>query len=241
MNDAYTRRLAREAAQANLNQFKGLWGHPPSGAELTADGFGDRGERLRAQGKVSITVQTTAEPMLPALLAATPVSAGGGADASTKAADDLRAFADHAHRAGAKLDDLADVTALCVKLLYEVHTSRVLTDRQYASTVKLFTDFYLTDPMWTGLPDAGRQLACEQAELAALRNWREYRHMVDVQIPKEIATYGYSTSLNLTTGWEAKRQLDGIFAFGGLKFDDYTLTEQGLVPRRANSRAAPAR
>jgi hypothetical protein len=229
-NDSYARRLARDAAQANLNQFKGLWGHPPTGVELTEGGFGDRGERLRAQGKATPAFQVTSEPMWPALLAVTPVSAGGGADAAKKAADDLRAFGEHAQRAGTKLNNLADITALCVKLLYEVHAGRVLTDRQYASTVQLFTDFYLTDPMWTGLPDDGRQLACEQAEVAALRNWREYRRIVEVELPKQLAAAGYTTNLNLTNGWEAKRQLDGIFAFGGLKFDDYTLTEEGFIP-----------
>lgn len=34
-----------------LGQFKGLWPFPLSGLELTADGFGDRGERLKAEGK----------------------------------------------------------------------------------------------------------------------------------------------------------------------------------------------
>ena len=92
----YARRMAREAAQANLNQLKDLWGHPPSGVELTPNGFGDRGERLRAQGKATTTFQLTAEPILPAFQAVTPATAGGGAEAAKKAADDLRAFGEHA-------------------------------------------------------------------------------------------------------------------------------------------------
>src|SRR5262249_8176744 len=144
--------------------------------------------------------------------------------------------------AGLAMNDLAQVSALCVKLYYIVYANRELTDRQYAALVKLFANYYFADPAWRGLPDESRELACEQASVAALRNWREYRRICDVEIPKRVAEWkrilgnqGYTAggliaSLFTAQQSQAKRQLDAIFAFGGLKFDDYTLTEEGFIP-----------
>src|SRR5439155_9188318 len=74
--------------------------------------------------------------------------------------------------------------------------------------------------------------------------WQEYRGVVDVETPKKIAewkriTGGDASTFGSIAGWpdaavrgEAKRRLDAMFAFGGLTFDDYTLTDDGLEPRR---------
>ncbi|HEY7115351.1 MAG TPA: DUF6683 family protein [Tepidisphaeraceae bacterium] len=244
-NDPYVRRVARDQALTNLGQFKGLWPYPVSGIELTPDGFGDRGERLKAQGRLTTAFGATPQPLLPAELAATPANAGGGAAASQQVANELRAFADQAKRAGARTDDLAQASALCVKLYYHVYSGgQDLSERQFASVVKISAGYYLSDPMWMGLADEGRQRAIEQAAVGAERLWQEYRRIVEVETPAKIAEWkrisGGDTSRfgslagwpDQTVRWEAKRRLDAMFAFGGLKFDDYTLTEDGLEPRR---------
>jgi hypothetical protein len=244
-NDPYVRRVAREQALTNLGQFKGLWPSPVSGVELTPDGFGDRGEHLKAEGRQTTAFRATPQPLLPAQLAATPANAGGGAAASRQVADELGAFAEQAARAGARTDDLAQASALCVKLYYHVYSGgQDLSERQFASVVKLSAGYYLSDPMWVGLPDEGRQQAIEQAAAGAVRTWREYRRVVEVEIPKQIAewkrlTGGDASNFGAVAGWpdtavrgEAKRRLDAMFAFGGLTFDDYTLTDDGLEPRR---------
>jgi hypothetical protein len=244
-NDPYARRVARDQALTNLGQFKGLWPYPVSGVELTPDGFGDRGERLKAQGRLTTAFRATPQPLLPAELAATPANAGGGAAVAQQVADELRAFADQAKRIGARTDDLAQASALCVKLYHHVYSGGYdLSDRQFASVVKISAGYYLSDPMWIGLPDEARQRAIEQAAAAAVRNWLEYRRIVEVEIPKQIAewkriTGGDASAFGVVAGWpdaavrgEAKRRLDTMFAFGGLTFDDYTLTDDGLEPRR---------
>jgi hypothetical protein len=244
-NDPYVRRVAREQALTNLGQFKGLWAYPVSGVELTPDGFGDRGERLKAQGKLTTAFRATAQPLLPAELAATPANAGGGAAAAQRVGDELRAFDEHAKRAGARTDDLAQASALCVKLYYHVYSGGYdLSERQFASVVKISAGYYLSDPMWIGLPDEARQRTIEQAAFAAVRMWQEYRRVVEVETPKTIAewkriTGGEASTFGATAGWpdqtvrwSAKRQLDAMFKFGGLTFEDYTLTDDGLEPRR---------
>lgn len=247
-SDPYNRRVARDQALTNLGQFKGLWPYPPSGPELTPDGFGDRGERLKSQGRLTTAFRPTSQPLLPAELAATPANAGGGPAASRQVADELRAFADHAQRAHARTDDLAQATAVCIKLYYHVHSGgHDLTDRQFASVVKISATFYLSDPMWAGLPDEPRQRAIEQAAVDAVRLFQEYRHIVEVVTPQKIAewkrlapdnhifAFGSIAGMpDQTVRWEAKRRLDAMFATAGLKFDDYTLTEDGLEPHRAN-------
>ena len=244
-NDPYVRRVARDQALTNLGQFNGLWPYPVSGIELTPDGFGDRGERLKAQGRLTTAFRATPQPLLPAELAATPANAGGGPAVSQQVADELRAFADHAKRAGARTDDLAQASALCVKLYYHVYIGgQDLSERQYASVVKISAGYYLSDPMWIGLPDEARQRVIEQAAAAAERLWQEYRQVVEVETPKKIAEWKHLTGGDASTfgslagwpdqtvRWSAKRQLDAMFAFGGLTFDDYTLTDDGLEPRR---------
>lgn len=244
-SDPYTRRVARDQALTNLRQFAGLWPYPVSGVELTPDGFGDRGERLKAQGRLTTAFRTTPQPLLPAEFAATPVGAGGGPAASQQVASELRTFADQAKRTGARTDDLAQASALCVKLYWHVYSGgQDLSERQYASVVKISAGYYLADPMWNGLPDEARQRAIEQAAVGAVRLWQEYRGVVEVEIPKKIAewkriTGGDTSTFGSLAGWpdaavrgEAKRRLDAMFAFGGLKFDDYTLTDDGLEPRR---------
>jgi hypothetical protein len=244
-SDPYARRVARDQALTNLGQFKGLWPYPVSGVELTPDGFGDRGERLKAQGRLTTAFRATPQPLLPAELAATPASAGGGPAASQQVANELRAFAEHAKRAGAHTDDLAQASALCVKLYYHVYSGgQDLSERQFASVVRISTGYYLSDPMWIGLPDEARQRTIEQAAAPAERLWQEYRRIVDVETPKKIAEWkrlsgGDASTFGATAGWpdqtvrwEAKRRLDAMFKFGGLTFDDYTLTDDGLEPRR---------
>jgi hypothetical protein len=244
-NDPYVRRVARDQALTNLGQFKGLWPHPVSGVELTQDGFGDRGERLKAQGRLTTAFRATPQPLLPAQLATTPASAGGGDAAARQAADELRVFGEHANRAGARTDDLAQASALCVKLYYHVYSGgQDLSARQFGSVVKLSSGYYLSDPMWEGLADEARQQSIEQAAVGAVRTWREYRRIVDVDTPKQIVdwkrlTGGDASNFGAVAGWpdaavraEAKRRLDAMFAFGGLTFDDYTLTDEGLEPRR---------
>jgi hypothetical protein len=243
-NDPYARQVARDQALTNLGQFKELWPHPLSGVELTPGGFGDRGERLKAQGRLTTAFRATPQPMLPAQLAATPANAGGGPAASRQVADELRAFAEQAKRSGSRIDDLAQASAVCVKLYYHVYSGgRDLSERQFASVVKLSADYYLSDPMWAGSPDEARQLAIEQAEVATVRTWHEYRRIVEVEIPKDIAEWkrigGDPANFGSIAGWpdsairsEAKRRLNAMFEFGGLKFDNYTLTEDGFEPHR---------
>lgn len=243
-SDPYLRRVARDQATTNLGQFKGLWPHPLSGVELTPEGFGDRGERLKAQGKLTTAFRATPQPLLPAQQAAAPASAGGGAAVGQQLADELGAFAEQAKRLGSRCDDLAHATALCVKLYYHVYSGgRELSSQQYAATVKLFADHYLSDPAWAGMTDEARQLACEQAAVAAVRHWRQYRHLVEVEIPQQIAQWkrigGDASNFGAITGWpdaalrsEAKRRLDGMFALGTRKFDDFTLTEDGFEAHR---------
>jgi len=244
-NDPYTRRVARDQALTNLGQFKGLWPYPVSGVELTQDGFGDRGERLKAQSRLTTAFRATPQPLLPAELAATPASAGGGPAASQQVANELRTFADQAKRAGARTDDLSQASALCVKLYYHVYSGgQDLSERQFASVVKISAGYYLSDPIWIGQPDEARQRTIEQAAAAAERLWLEYRRVVDVETPKEIARWkqlsGGDTSRfgaiagwpDQTVRWTAKRRLDAMFKFGGLTFDDYTLTSDALEPRR---------
>jgi len=244
-SDPYARRVARDQALTNLGQFKGLWPYPVSGVELTSDGFGDRGQRLKAQGGLTTAFRPTPQPLLPAELAAMPAGAGGGPAAARQVADELRAFAELATRAGARTDDLAQASALCVKLYYHVFSGgQDLSERQFASVVKISAGYYLSDPMWIGLPDEARQRVIEQAAVEAVRIWQEYRRVVEVETPEKIAqwkriTGGDASTFGATAGWPdqsvqwtAKRRLDAMFAFGGLKFDDYTLTEDGLEPRR---------
>jgi hypothetical protein len=246
-SDPYARRQARDQAVTNLGQFKGLWVYPMSGVELTPDGFGDRGERLKAQGRLTTAFRATPQPLLPAQLAATPANAGGGPAVAQQVANELGAFAALAKHSGSPTDDLAHATAVCVKLYYHVYSGgQNLGPRQYASTVKLFADYYLSDPMWAGLPDEARQLACEQAEVAAVRNWQEYRRIVEVEIPRQAAEWkrlaggndialsiaGIAPPPDAAIRSEAKRRLDAMFEFGGRKFDNYTLTEGGFEARR---------
>ena len=243
-SDPYVRRVARDQALTNLGQFKGLWPYPVSGVELTPDGFGDRGERLKAQGRVTTAFRATPRPLLPAELAATPANAGGGAAPSQQVADELKVFAEHAERAGARTDDLAQASALCVKLYYHVYSGgQDLSERQFASVVQISTGYYLSDPMWIGLPDETRQRAIEQAAAPAVRLWQEYRRIVE-DTPRQIADWKRLSGGDVsnfgsiagwpdqTVRWEAKRQLDAMFAFGGLTFNDYTLSDEGLEPRR---------
>jgi hypothetical protein len=246
-NDPYARRQARDQALTNLSQFKSLWPYPLSGVELTPDGFGDRGVRLREQGKLTTAFRPTPQPLLPAQLAATPANAGGGAAASQQVANELCAFAEQAKKSGARTDDLAQASAVCVKLYYHVYSGgRDLTERQFASLVKLSGDHYMSDPMWAGLPDESRQLAIEQAAVAAVRNWQEYRRIIEVEIPKQaaearrlaggnasaLAIIGIAGPPDAAIRSEAKRRLEGMFDFGGLKFNNYTLTEDGFEARR---------
>jgi hypothetical protein len=244
-NDPYVRRVARDQALANLGQFQGLWPYPVSGVELTPDGFGDRGERLKAQGHLTTAFRATPQPLLPAELAATPANVGGGAAAAQQVAAELSAFADHAKQIGARTDDLAQASALCVRLYYHVYSGAYdLSDRQFASVVKISAGYYLSDPMWMGLPDEARQRTIEQAAFPALRLWQEYRRIVEVETPQKIAEWkrlagGDASKFGSIAGWpdqtvrwEAKRRLDAMFDFGGLKFEDYTLTDDGLEPHR---------
>jgi hypothetical protein len=213
--------------------------------ELTPDGLGDRGESLKAQGRVTTAFRATPQPLLPAELAATPASAGGGPAAAQQVANELRTFADEAKRAGARTDDLAQASALCVKLYYHVYSGgQDLNDRQFASVVKISAGYYLSEPMWIGLPDEARQRVIEQATAGAMRLWQQYRHVVEVETPQKIAewkrlTGGDASTFGSLAGWpdqtvrwEAKRQLDAMFAVTGVKFDDHTLTEDALEPHR---------
>lgn len=245
VNDPYARRVARDQALTNLGQFKGLWPYPVSGVELTPEGFADRGQRLKAQGRLTTAFRATAQPLLPVELAATPANAGGGPAVSQQVANELVAFAESSKRAGARTDDLAQASALCVKLYYHVYSGgQDLSNRQFASVVKISAGYYLSDPMWMGLADEPRQRAIEQAAREAARLFQEYRRIVEVETPQKIVewkrlTGGDASSFGVVAGWpdaavrgEAKRRLDAMFTFGGLAFDDYTLTGDALEPLR---------
>src|SRR6185436_12448937 len=116
-----------------------------------------------------------------------PAGAGGGPAASQQVANELRTFAELAKRAGARTDDLAQASALCVKLYYHVYSGgHDLSERQFASVVRISAGYYLSDPMWIGLPDEARQRAIEREAVGAARLWLEYRGIVEVETPKKI-------------------------------------------------------
>jgi hypothetical protein len=210
---------------------------------LTEEGFEPhRGERLIKQGKATTTFRRAPEPLLPARLAAGPDAGGFGPAAARQTAEDLNAFAEIARQRRVPPDDMAHAAALAVAVNYSVFSGGTeLTDRQYQSLVKLLGRRYLEDPAWAALPDAARQGLAESWAARAARNCREYRRIIEVDMPSKRAwwaarfpNYDARTLDAQVAGMdnavrsEARRQIEYLFA--PLKLDNYRLTDEGFVP-----------
>jgi hypothetical protein len=100
--ETMTARL-REQARAKAKALLAAWWHEPvEGLELTASGFGDRGQRLVKEGKATTRFRSVSPSQLP------PETA--------------RRFAESLSQRGGSMNDLADVQATCLALNYQVYS-----------------------------------------------------------------------------------------------------------------------
>jgi hypothetical protein len=207
---------------------------------LTEAGFiPHHGERLIKEGKATTAFHPAPEPLLPPRWATAP---GGGPAAAKQADEDIKSFAELAHQRHVPTDDMAHIAALSVAIDYAILTGgKELSDGQYRAVVKLLGKRYLEDPRWAALPDFARQELAESWETKALQIRREYRQVIDVEVPKKKAEYramlhvddpktldAWTANMTDIVRYKARWHIDELFA--PLKFDDYRLTDDGLVP-----------
>lgn len=240
---------AREIAAATLD---GWWNKPVEGLELTADGFGDRGERLVRENKATTRFEFAAAPIQPRLLAEKKYfSPGLFSDVPKEEqlrqhiaawekyyTECLAEFKDELKKRNRAINDLAEMGALAVSLNYEVYAGQELTARQYDGVAAWMRDQQLTSQAWQSANDRTKQMSYEYYAINAVAAHSEYR-----QTQREIAeaknASGYDkifadmqirNSLNYLKE-RAKRNLVELFT--PLKFDELTLTEAGFEAKKA--------
>lgn len=240
---------ARETATELLD---GWWNKPIEGLELTANGFGDRGERLMREGKATARFEFAAEPIQPRILAEKKYfSPNVFSDVPREEqhrrhiaewekfyAECLAEFKDELQKRERAVNDLSEMGALAVALNYEIYNERELTPRQYNAVAAWMLDQQLKSAEWQSAGDRAKQSSYEYYAINAVAAHRDFR-----QTQREIAAAknasGYDkifadmqnrNSLSYLKE-RAKRNL--VELFSPLNFDDLTLTEAGFQVKKA--------